>query len=384
MDIRQFATARELEYIDSVERHGSQRGAARALGVVESSIRGALKRLHDRAARQGWAPEHDMTRTVPDGFRVKGVSTYYDKDGTPAGQWVKSQVDQERQDELMREAVAALCETIKPVKPIKSPKDSLDHLMSVYPVGDHHIGQLSWHPETGKDYDTQKAETLLMGAMDHLVDSAPASTTGMVVLLGDFLHYDSYSAVTPQSKNQLDADTRYPKIVRVAMRTIRYAITAALKKHQEVLVIVASGNHDPVSMVWLREAINALYENEPRVTVDDSPSMFHYHKFGDVLIGVHHGDKVRKYENLAMLMAADRPKEWGATKHRHFYMGHIHHDRVRDMAGVTVESFSVLSSADAWAHGAGYRPMEKMKRIDYHKKHGEVARQTVTPEMLDG
>jgi len=381
MDIRDFATSRQKEYLTAIDEHGSIRAAGRALDVSESSIRMSIKGLHSRAARNGYSPDHDMTHPVPDGFQVKGVSTLYDADGNAKAQWVKSQADKERQEEMMREAIEALCEDIKPVKPVKAPKDAMSSLMSAYPIGDHHIGMLSWHRETGADYDTPKAEELLIGAMDYLVDAAPKSKVGAVVVLGDFLHYDSFAAVTPQSKNLLDADTRYPKIVRVGMRTVRYAVSKALTKHTEVIVVVSGGNHDPSSMVFLREALSCLYEKEPRVTVDSAPTSFHYLRFGKVLIGIHHGDKV-KPEAMPLLMAQDRPVDWGETKHRYCWSGHIHHDKVRDVGGVRVESFRVLPPEDAWAYNAGYRSGRDMKRIDMHAEHGEVARQLVTPEML--
>jgi transposase len=51
--------------------------AAKLLGMHERTLRGHKARM----ARQGWSPEHDMTKTVPDGFHLKGTSTLYDKDG---------------------------------------------------------------------------------------------------------------------------------------------------------------------------------------------------------------------------------------------------------------------------------------------------------------
>jgi hypothetical protein len=38
-----------------------------------------------KAAIAGYSPEHDMTRTVPEPFVVRGTSTYYDKEGQPRG-----------------------------------------------------------------------------------------------------------------------------------------------------------------------------------------------------------------------------------------------------------------------------------------------------------
>ena len=106
--LRQWATPAQAEKLDALKKHGSGKCAAKSLGVHERNFWRSLKRLRDAAARQGYSPEHDMTRTAPDGFHVKGTSTYYDADGNPAAQWVKTSIDQERQEEIMREAVEAL------------------------------------------------------------------------------------------------------------------------------------------------------------------------------------------------------------------------------------------------------------------------------------
>src|SRR5690606_24097406 len=108
--IKEWATERQSEIIDAVNLHGGQRAAARALGLAKSAVDGAIARARAAAARAGYAPTYDMTHVVPDGFRVKGVSTYYNKEGKPAGQWVKSSADEIRQQELMRAAFEALAE----------------------------------------------------------------------------------------------------------------------------------------------------------------------------------------------------------------------------------------------------------------------------------
>jgi hypothetical protein len=333
-------------------------------------------------ARRGYSPEHDMTRTVPDGYFVKGVSSYYDADGNLKGQWVKSSADQERQDEIFREAIAAMVDEIEPAAPVKPPKSSLDHLMACYPVGDHHLGMLSWAEETGANYDLDIAERLLSGAATHLVQTAPHSTRAVIVILGDFLHYDSFVAVTPTNKNPLDADGRYPKMVRVAIRSLRRMVKTALEHHQEVLLIIEFGNHDPATSVFLMEALAALYDDEPRVTVDRSPRHHHYFSFGKCLVGTHHGHGT-KMADLPLLMATDQPDLWGQAEYRYWWTGHVHHDQAKDFNGCRVESFRILAPADAWAANKGYRSQRDMKAIILHKDYGEVARHIVNPAMLE-
>ena len=380
-NLERFATPRQWELLTALTRHPTERLAAEAVNCDKRRFHEAKERVMAKAARHGYAPEHDLIHQSAPGFHVKGTSTLYGPDGELKAQWVKTDRDREEQDKLMREAVEGLCSEIKPLKPARPPKHAATDLMSFYPVGDHHIGMLAWAEEAEDDYDTKKSEELLRGAFDYLVSAAPDSGVGLIVLIGDFLHYDSYDSVTPQSKHILDADSRYPRIVRAAMRTVRHAISRALDKHKLVRVIVVAGNHDASSMVFLREALCALYENEKRVEVDRSPKLFHYYRFGKFMIGAHHGDKV-KMQNLPLLMASDQPEDWGKTKHRLILTGHVHHDSVKDFNGAKVESIRILAPADAYAYGVGYRTPRDMKRIDVHAEYGEVGRQITTPEMI--
>lgn len=380
--LRDYATEHQWKVLEAIAEHGSCRAAAPHLGVNESTVRRAQKAVLIKAARQGYSPAHDMRRAVPDGFRLKGTSTLYDAEGNERLQWVKTSVDWDRQIEIFKEAVAALAEPLPRATPVKPPKSFAKHLACAYPVGDHHFGMLAWHEETGADYDLDIGERLLTSAMDALVAASPQSSVGVVCLLGDFMHYDSFEAVTPAHKNLLDADSRFPKMVRAAIKSVRYMVTAALSRHEAVHVIIQIGNHDPSSAIFLTECLYSIYENEPRVTVDRSPSQFHYWRFGKCLVGVYHGHGV-KLDKLPLLMASDRAKDWGETEYRYWWTGHVHNDQVKDFNGVRCESFRILPPADAYAANLGYRTGRDMKCIVLHREYGEVARHIVNPAMLE-
>ncbi len=318
---------------------------------------------------------------VEDGYNVKGRSTLYRPDGEVAMEWVKTTRDQERQEEMIREALQAMTDKLPRLKPTAGPKATRDDLMACYPVSDHHLGMLSWHEETGGDWDLDIAENMLSAAMEHLVESVPSCERSTIILLGDLLHYDSFESVTPANKNILDADGRYPKMVRAAIRVVRRMVQTALKRHGSVHLIVESGNHDPSSSIFLMESLSNIYENEPRLTVDTSPAKFHYFSFGKCLVGVHHGDGA-KPADLPLIMAVDRAKEWGEAEFRYIWTGHIHTDNVKDFRGVRWESFRILAPPDAWAAGKGYRSSQDMRAIVLHKDFGEVARHIVNPAML--
>lgn len=366
------------DLIAALRKHGSQRKAAEALGM---DVRGLRRRLPN-LARKGWSPEHDMTRTVPDGFHLKGTSTLYDDAGAQRLQWVKTSIDHERQAELLREAVQAMVEGLPKLKPRKAAELYLPHLLAGYPIGDAHIGMLAWGEECGEDWDLSIAERVTCGAMDALVQAAPAAERAYIVNLGDWHHYDSLAAVTPRSGHNLDADGRYAKMIRVSVKVMRQCIESALTRHRIVIVRCEPGNHDETGALWLAIALSHIYANEPRVQIDTSPTLFGYLRHGKVLIGSHHGHTC-KPKDLPGVMAADRPKDWGETEHRYWWGGHVHHESVQEFPGVRFESFNTLAAKDAFAVNAGYRARRNMKCIVFHAEHGEVARHTVHPAMLE-
>lgn len=383
--IKYCKTDSQRKHIQAIIDNGSQRRACAALGIARGAMYDTIKRVKAYAAKAGYSPEHDMTHTVPDGFMVKGVSTLYKQDGTVAQQWVKSSSDGARQFELMREAIKALCEDVErihPRLPVEySGIDVSDDLMAVYPLGDPHIGLLSWGEECGQDWDLKIAEQNFIGVFDRLVKTAPSCKQAVIINLGDFLHADNMAGVTERSGHSLDLDGRYAKMVSVAMKIIRRMIESALDHHETVRVINCVGNHDDTGALFLSIALANIYENEPRVIIDSSPTPFHYVKFGKVLIGAHHGHSC-KADKLPLVMATDKAKEWGGTEFRYFHTGHIHHDTLKEYPGVKVESFRTLAAKDAYATWNGYRSGQDSKAIVYHREFGEVERHTVNLSMV--
>lgn len=378
----QFATVRELEIIDAIKAHGTQRKAAARLGIARSSIYGALENLRRRAARRGHSPEHDMRHVVPDGYRVRGVSTYYDEAGKPKGQWVKSVVDEARAEEIAREIVQVMASEVQGMAPIvEAPARTSDDLLAVYPFGDPHIGLYSWSRETGEDFDLDIARRLTLGAVDRLVQAAPPASTAVILPLGDTFHMNDQTNQTPAHKHQLDVDSRFVKVLGVGIEVFRHAILRALEKHQRVVVRFVAGNHDPQAIWALAFTISAFFSNEPRVEVDLSPARHWFFRFGKVLIGATHGD-ASKPEQLPGVMACDRAEDWGQTRHRYWLCGHVHHSSVKEFPGVTVETFRTLAASDAYAAGHGYRAGRDMRLIVMHREHGEIERHRCDVGML--
>ena len=381
-NLASYATVRDLEYLEALEKYGSIRQVAIQLNVDRRSVRKALDRLKSRAAIKGYSPDHDMVHPVPDGFKVRGVSTYYNNDGKAVGQWVKSGIDESRQEEIIREIVEAMCEEVPRAEITPPPIGTADNLCTVYTLTDSHVGMLAWHKEGGEDWDLNIAERTLVGCFEQMVKSSPEASTCVVAQLGDFLHYDSaLAAVTPQSGHSLDADGRMPKMVKTAIRILRTVVARALEKHQTVVLLLAEGNHDISSSVWLRAMFQALYENEPRIQVIDSELPYYVYQHGETMLAWHHGH-LSKNNALPILFASQFPKVWGNTTKRYAHCGHRHHVEEKEHSGMTVIQHSTLAARDAYAARGGWMSERHVTSITYSNKFGQVARNTVTPEMI--
>jgi hypothetical protein len=376
-----YATVRELEIIEAIEKHGGVVPASIALGINHSNVSRALARVKARAAQKGYAPEHDMRHPVPDGFKVKGVSTYYDEEGKPRGQWVKSSADEDRREQMLREFAQTMADGVKGLAPmVPAPAKASDDLLCVYPWGDPHFGMYAWWQDAGADFDLDIAERLTCSAVDRLVAAAPEGSTGLLLNLGDMFHADNQKNVT-NSGHQLDVDGRWAKVQQIGLKAKIHCILRMLEKHKRVIVRINKGNHDGHSSYALALMLSCWFHNEPRVEVDLSPAPCWYFQFGKVLIGSTHGDTIKGKDMLAV-MAADKPQEWGQTTHRYWYVGHVHHKDVKEYPGGIVEYLRTLAARDAWHQGQGYRAGRDMCLIVHHREHGEIERHRCDVGML--
>lgn len=380
--LRPYATDRQWEIYLAVCETGAHRLAAEKLGINPSNVSRGMAALMATAAKRGYSPDHDMTKTVPDGFRLKGTSTLYDADGNQKLQWVKSTIDWERQEAMVREAVQAMCEDLPRLAP--RPVPSLDYnaqLMPVVPFGDPHFGLYCWADEVGNDFDLSIAQRDLCGAVDYLVAQSMPAERFVIANLGDFFHADNLEGKTSRSGHVLDMDTRLPKVIRVGVAAMRQCIESALTRHKTVEVVNAIGNHDDVLSMAMSIMLANVYEKEPRVIVHDAPTRRHYIRHGKVLLGITHGN-LTKDRDLPGIMATEKPEDWGQTKFRYFYRGHHHQDSVQEFNGCKVEQFRTLAPGDAYAVGNGYLSGRDMKLIVHHAEFGEVARATCSIDLL--
>lgn len=363
--------------VETRAQHGTDTAAATAMGLSRATFTHRLR----EAARRGIAPGHFDNGTAP-GFAMAKVTVQRGPDGEVERTWERQIPEAEDLMAALAAAVEAMKGEIKPVKAVGAPATAnLSDLCNLYTFSDFHLGMLAQEEEGGADWDLKIAERTLIDSFSAMVAQSPRARAAVVNIQGDMLHTDGLLPVTPAHRHILDADGRFSRIVSVAIRSIRAIVQLALRKHNEVHLVICEGNHDEASSVWLRLLFQALYENEPRITVNASELPFYVFEWGQTMLGFHHGHKV-KNEQLPLLFAAQFPEVWGRTKRRAIHCGHRHHCDEKEYNGVTVVQHPTIAARDAYAARGGWIADRAVQSITYSRQYGQVGRVFVTPEML--
>jgi hypothetical protein len=319
MASRQLQEDELWEAVSTWRREGSKNKAAKAIGIDRSTLDNRLKHAANKGMLSGTetlpgyilkslSQTYDANGNVkfqsirqvqepgpafepPPGHMVKGVSALLDAQDRVVSRWVKT-----REGAIGNGLVDALKEAFEgysglaPVMP--SPEGNASDMLTVYPVADLHFGMMSWGKETGEDYDLKIAAQTVRTTFDNLASQGPPSGHAMIALIGDLLHQNDQSNMTPRSGHQLDVDGRYPKVLGAAADAILHVIGRALQKHDTVWVCVVPGNHDPEAAVALHLGLRMFYGNHPRVTIDPVPSGIIYRRWGANLFGFAHGHQM--------------------------------------------------------------------------------------------
>ena len=406
MPTPQLTEEQIAEAVAALKEHGNQAAAAAAMGLARSSFQNRIKRAAERGLLglspvvPGFAIKSIASKTadgawvkqtkaagevfeVPAGFAHKRISNLSDGQGRTVARWDIVEQDKAAQLSAMQAAVAAFKEDIPRAEPVARLARCRLDLLNFYAITDAHMGSLSWGEETGADWDLGLAEKLLTDWFAAAIELAPAAHTGVLAQMGDLAHYDGMESKTPTSGHILDADSRFQKVVRVIIRTMRRIVRMMLEKHERVHIIMADANHDPASEAWLREMFAAFYEDEPRVTVDSTPGTYYVVEHGKTSLFVHHGHR-RNIGNVDSVFAGRFREIYGRTQFSYAHIGHLHNDELKTTNLMKVERHETLAAPDAYAANGGWLSGRSAKVITYSSRHGEVSRVTLSPEMVDG
>lgn len=249
------------------------------------------------------------------------------------------------------------------------------HLLVIDPA-DIHIGKLCKSFETGDEYNSQIAVQRVKQGVEGIIQKSNGFNIEKILYIigNDKLHIDTPKRTTTSGTPQ-DTDGMWYDNFLMAMQ-IDIDVIETLRLIAPVHVQYDPSNHDYTNGFFLAQSLQAWFRNCENVTFNISPSHRKYFQYGENLIGTTHGDGA-KFQDLPLLMAQEASKEWADSKHRYFYIHHIHHKTSKDFGSVCVESLRSPSGTDSWHHRNGYQHSPKaIEGFVHHPKFGQIARLT--------
>jgi len=362
-------TPAQKEAYDAYLKVGSIRGAARELGQAYSGVQRKIKQA---------------MQFIEQDPAIQDVMSDIGTGMVPSTVWLKSKdhsvmLRPAQQESDPQAIVEAIKEGLGDLRawPVSSRPVGAQGLAAVFPIADLHIGLLTDEEEVGEDWDTKIAKTVFHDVFSRLVSVTPDAEVAVIAQLGDLTHIDDQRNVTPQHKHQLDADSRYFRVLRIAVSMMKWAIEQLRQKYPKVIYRGCRGNHDMTAHYAVTLALSEFYSECDDVEIITDANEFYVYEFGKNMVLLHHGDKAHP-ARLVQFAAAQWPEIWGRTKYRLALSGHVHHDTRKELGGMCFESVGTIIPRDAHAYQNAYSAHRCLVSIALDKTDGEISRNKVS------
>lgn len=253
-------------------------------------------------------------------------------------------------------------------------KQKEPHLL-VLSLSDIHFGKLSVMFETGQEYNREIAiKRTLEGVRGILNKTLGFNIDTILLIIGnDILHTDTKNRTTTFGTPQ-DTEGMWHENFLLA-RDLYVKVIETLLPVADVYVQNCPSNHDEMSGFFLAETVKTWFRLNENVFFDITPKYRKYLQYGQNLIGCSHGDG-GKEENLPLTMADEASEEWGQTKFKYWYLGHIHHKKSKEYGSVCVEYLRSPSPPDAWHDKNQFLNMQAMEGFIHSFDKGQTCRIT--------
>lgn len=225
---------------------------------------------------------------------------------------------------------------------------------AVFGLTDAHVGARAWAAETGHDTTIESVRARTMETTRRLIERVLRFCRPARWLLpsgSDNIHADTDLGTTTRG-TPLDTDGSLARMFLAACG-IYEELIGMLLAVAPVEVIAVPGNHDMVMSMMLTHWLAARFRTDERVKVGSCVEHRSYHLHGRALMGFSHGDGIPD-ARLPLVMASEASEQWGQSRHRMIFTGHLHTDRAEEYAGCRVIHMPTLATADRWHHRKGF------------------------------
>jgi len=203
------------------------------------------------------------------------------------------------------------------------------------------------------------------------------------VVGGDLMNMDTWAGTTT-SGTPLDNCSTATEAYTQAFDALHLSINFIKQYCHELYIVYIPGNHDRLSSFHLAHALSRSI-NDPNIIWDTEYLERKVYIWGDNFFAFEHGDVNTK--NSLLLYATEFPSEWGVTKDRTLFTGHLHHKKkveyitTNERTGFMLKILPSLSRTDYWHYHNKFVGSKRSGVIELHDyKKGNICELTYCPD----
>lgn len=279
-------------------------------------------------------------------FKPNATTVQVNGQGEIVQSWIKSKAD----DNLYIELIDAI-KNLQPFEPVERiEKQSVDRMLEI-PFDDMH-----WGIATFKDYESTLNDTL------EIMESHFYKEIN-IIIGEDLMHTDDLKGHT--SNGTYIGEVDIPKAYNGCLRFYFPIVETALRQAEQVRITYSMGNHSE-TISWT--IVQVLKVKFPQAEYDDRLEPRKILTFGQVFLGITHGDTIPKdLRRVKELFIEEYTMEYAQSKVKEIHVGHLHQEiTTGDINGCVVRRLSTKVPMDKWHKQNGYTmAMKRFMLFEY-------------------
>lgn len=282
---------------------------------------------------------------------------------------VKPKIAELELRDALKIAQEVFSQGIKPLKIKKEKKSSVlnENKLMFIPQIEAHLGKISDEIETGTNYNYNIAIERVKKIFEEclLMQEREKCGTCLLIIGGDFFNSESNSQTTRGTPQQ--NDIRYKKMFNIGLELYTEGILTLKNYFDKIDVKITVGNHARAMEYFLYIALSCFFKGDDKIIFSEDYKDTQSYVFGKVGMFFNHGDPNQR--RLVSSIPAEFYKEYGATKFRYLFLGHLHKlEQINSENGIIVHRVPAICENDNWHYenrfGIGNIPQHEIMIFD--------------------
>lgn len=220
----------------------------------------------------------------------------------------------------------------------------------ILPIADLHYGRYSSAIVSGEKYDMDIAEQGFFDVINDVITYSKDKKIEKVYfpIGNDLLNSDGISGTTQKGTHQ-DNSGLWQEIVLRCQEMVIKGIEMIKNEIGNVSLFYIKSNHDTQTSFQMYQYIAAWFRNDESIEVSQNYTDYNFIMYGNGIYGFAHN--VKKKDNVHKLFDTYARHWLSSTKHREFFLAHLHTEmQVYDNGGTVIRRLPTIAVPCKWSH----------------------------------